>query len=69
VLDVARPAGAAAAETLVATVVDDLHGSKPIDAANGVRYPGEGVLRTRAENDRLGIPVDDPIWQQILALP
>ncbi len=68
-LDVARPAGAAVAEALVRSVIDDLHASTPVDAANRVRYPGEGVLRTREENDRLGIPVDEPIWAEIRALP
>ena len=67
--DVTRPAGAAAAEALVTSVIDDVHASTPVDAANRVRYPGEGVLRTREENDRLGIPVDEPIWAEIRALP
>ena len=67
--DVTRPAGAAAAEALVTSVIDDVHASTPVDAANRVRYPGEGVLRTRDENDRLGIPVDEPIWGEIRALP
>jgi 3-dehydro-L-gulonate 2-dehydrogenase len=69
VLDVARPAGSAAAKALVTAVLDDLHESKSIDAASAVRYPGEGVLRTREENDRRGIPVDETVWQEILALP
>jgi 3-dehydro-L-gulonate 2-dehydrogenase len=68
-IDVARPAGAAAAEALVTTVIDDVHASRAINPAHPVRYPGEGVLRTREENDRLGIPVDGPIWSQIKALP
>ena len=33
-----------------------------------VNYPGEGTLRTRNENQKLGIPVDTDIWQQVLAL-
>jgi 3-dehydro-L-gulonate 2-dehydrogenase len=68
-IDVARPAGAAAADALVASVIDDLHASRPVDAASAVRYPGEGVLRIREENDRLGIPVDEPIWEEIRKLP
>ncbi len=68
-LDVTRPAGAAAADALVTSVLDDLHASRPVDAASRVRYPGEGVLRTREENDRLGIPVDEPIWAEILVVP
>ena len=53
-LDVTCPAGAAAAEALVTSVIDDVHASTPVDAANRVRYPGEGVLRTRHENDQAG---------------
>jgi 3-dehydro-L-gulonate 2-dehydrogenase len=32
-----------------------------------VRYPGQRVLRTRAENLAEGIPVSPQIWQEILA--
>jgi LDH2 family malate/lactate/ureidoglycolate dehydrogenase len=32
------------------------------------RYPGEGVLRVRAENQRLGIPVDEAVWNDIKRL-
>ncbi len=69
VIDVTRPAGAEAAGRLVANVIDDLHSATPVDAATGVRYPGEGVLRTREENRRLGIPVDEPVWAEIQRLP
>jgi 3-dehydro-L-gulonate 2-dehydrogenase len=68
-LDVTRPSGAVAAETLISSVIDDVHSSRVIDPANPVRYPGEGVLRTREANDRLGIPVDEPIWTEIKTLP
>jgi 3-dehydro-L-gulonate 2-dehydrogenase len=33
-----------------------------------IRAPGEGTARTRARNERDGIPVDETIWQQIRAL-
>jgi 3-dehydro-L-gulonate 2-dehydrogenase len=37
---------------------DETDGSK-------VRYPGERVLQTRAENLANGIPVDEALWQQV----
>jgi 3-dehydro-L-gulonate 2-dehydrogenase len=69
VIDVSRPQGAAAVDQLVSTVLTDLHTSTPSDPAAQVRYPGEGVLRTREENRRLGIPVDEPVWEEIQRLP
>jgi len=42
-----------------------------VPAADGsaARYPGEQVLSTRAENARLGIPVNDAVWDVIRAMP
>lgn len=36
--------------------------------AKPVRFPGEGTLQTRERNLKEGIPVDERIWQQVLAL-
>ena len=36
--------------------------------ASGVRYPGERTLETRRQNIEQGIPVDDGVWNHILAL-
>lgn len=66
--DVARPAGADAVSRVVREVIDDLHSAVPAPDGSAARYPGEQVLRTREENRRLGIPVDQSVWQQILAL-
>jgi 3-dehydro-L-gulonate 2-dehydrogenase len=33
-----------------------------------VRYPGERVLQTRQENLARGVPVDSPVWKQVLAM-
>ncbi|HUB19595.1 MAG TPA: 3-dehydro-L-gulonate 2-dehydrogenase [Acidobacteriaceae bacterium] len=37
-------------------------------AANpaAVRYPGEQILKTRAENLRLGLPVREELWEELL---
>jgi 3-dehydro-L-gulonate 2-dehydrogenase len=40
------------------------------DAGKGgrVRYPGEQTLKIRAENLRVGIPVDPAIWREVQGL-
>jgi 3-dehydro-L-gulonate 2-dehydrogenase len=67
--DVARPAGVAAVDGVVSAVIADLHTAVPAPDGSPARYPGEQVLRTREENRRLGIPVDDKVWEAIQALP
>lgn len=47
-------------------IIADLHQLTPIDPAQPIRYPGEQTLRLREENMRLGVPVREEIWQQIL---
>ena len=49
-------------------IVDSVRKSPPAESGKPLRYPGERVLRIRAENRRLGIPVDPSIWEQILAM-
>jgi 3-dehydro-L-gulonate 2-dehydrogenase len=67
--DVGRPAGRAAVDAVVDAVVDDLHTAEPAADGSAARYPGEQVLKTRAENQRLGIPVDEKVWETIRMLP
>lgn len=50
-------------------VVDSLHRSRPVEEGRGgVRYPGENTLRLREENLRLGLPVDEAVWEEICSL-
>ncbi|MGC8550528.1 MAG: 3-dehydro-L-gulonate 2-dehydrogenase [Acidobacteriaceae bacterium] len=49
-------------------IVESIHAAQPSDEQKPPRYPGEQTLRIREENLRLGIPIDDALWQQILAL-
>lgn len=49
-------------------VVSSLHNC-PAAAHNArVRYPGEQTLRLRAENMKLGLPVEPAVWEVILAM-
>ncbi len=47
-------------------VLANLHAAAPLDPENPVRYPGERTLAIRQENLRLGVPVDEDLWRQLL---
>jgi 3-dehydro-L-gulonate 2-dehydrogenase len=49
-------------------VVASLHACKPAKEGGRVRYPGEQTLGVRAENEKLGLPVEAAVWETILAL-
>ena len=55
-------------EEIADEVVESLHRSRPAQEGKTVRYPGENTLRLREENRRLGLPVDEAIWEQILQM-
>jgi 3-dehydro-L-gulonate 2-dehydrogenase len=55
-------------EQIADEVVESLHGSRPAEAGKTVRYPGENTLRLRAENRRLGLPVEAAVWEAILSM-
>jgi 3-dehydro-L-gulonate 2-dehydrogenase len=42
--------------------------SGPSDIGESVRYPGERVLKARAENLLKGIPVELPVWREVVKL-
>lgn len=48
--------------------IDFLHAATPVEPGQPPRYPGEGTLRLREENLRLGVAVDDAAWQAFLSL-
>jgi len=49
-------------------IVDSLHNCPAAEQEVRVRYPGEESLRLRAENLRLGLPVEPSVWDLILAM-
>ena len=49
-------------------VLASLDRTRPVEVARPVRYPGEGTLRLREENRRLGLPVDEAVWEQIMKI-
>ncbi len=59
---------AAEAERIADDIVASVHGCRSSKEGARVRYPGENTLKVRAENRRLGLPVDPEVWEQILAM-
>ena len=58
-------------EQLLSNIDDtlrDLKTSAPVSPDRPVYYPGENMMKTREENMRLGIPVDETIWNKVLAM-
>ena len=45
----------------------DLKTAAPVQEGKTVYYPGENMMKIRAENMELGVPVDEEIWKQVLA--
>ncbi len=59
---------AARMEQIADEVVESLHRSRPVETGKMVRYPGEKTLRLREENRRLGLPVEEAVWEEILRM-
>ncbi|MDD3981754.1 MAG: 3-dehydro-L-gulonate 2-dehydrogenase [Spirochaetales bacterium] len=55
-------------DAIVQGAVEDLLASTPDGGADPVVYPGQRMNATRQENLAKGIPVDERVWQEILAL-
>jgi 3-dehydro-L-gulonate 2-dehydrogenase len=49
-------------------IVEWLHRCRPAENGKPVRYPGEQTLRIREENRRLGLPVEEAVWAEIVAM-
>ncbi len=48
-------------------VVASLHNCTPTEKGTSIRYPGEKTLWTREENLKLGVPVEDAVWAEIIS--
>jgi 3-dehydro-L-gulonate 2-dehydrogenase len=55
-------------ETLLKNIdetLKDMETSAPVDPSHPVHFPGEHMKQVREENMKLGIPVDEGIWQKV----
>jgi 3-dehydro-L-gulonate 2-dehydrogenase len=55
-------------DDLIQKALDYIKASTPVSSDSEILYPGENVWRTRAQNNKLGIPVDQKIWEQVQAM-
>ncbi len=60
--------GQAVLNETVDAIIKDVHTATPLDATEKVRYPGEGMLRTRQESLEKGVLVDEAQWQALLEI-
>ena len=55
-------------EKIADEVVESVHRARAAEPGKPVRYPGESTVRLREENRRLGLPVDEAVWGEIVAM-
>jgi 3-dehydro-L-gulonate 2-dehydrogenase len=67
-IDPSRFAAPAELERIASGILDSIRSATPLDPAHPVRYPGEQTLHLREENLRLGVPVNQEIWQNLQTL-
>jgi 3-dehydro-L-gulonate 2-dehydrogenase len=67
-IDINKLANYQSIQAVIANIINDYQQSIPIEAGKSVRYPGEQVLTIRAENSKLGIPVQRKVWDEIRGL-
>ena len=49
-------------ERIVTACIDFLHAAQPVKPGFRPRYPGEGTIAARAESERLGVGVEQSVW-------
>jgi len=64
-IDISQLGENSAIANIVHSILHDFKKSKPELGVREVLYPGERVVRVRAENRKNGIPVDKSIWEGI----
>ena len=64
-IDIVSRMGSADVSGKVNAILHDFLDTPPLQGGPKVRYPGQGMLATRRENLRKGIPVDPELWRMI----
>jgi 3-dehydro-L-gulonate 2-dehydrogenase len=67
VFNLSKLKNASTIPTLLQRIIEDYHASIP-SGNSKVLYPGERVVKVRAENLKNGIPVIQKVWDEIMAL-
>ncbi len=67
-IDIKKLSNFPSIENIISEIIDDLKRSMPDESGTEIRYPGENVIQTRAENIKNGIPVIKKVWKEIMEL-
>lgn len=67
-IDLTRLQNSSSINYALQSIVDDYKSAAPANGGSPVRFPGEGVVKTRRENLEKGIPVLEKVWNEILSL-
>ena len=57
---------AARANEIVEEALQFMQSSPRVDPDIAIRFPGERIMETRRESERLGLPVEPDIWAQVV---
>lgn len=63
-----RPTGIRQTQELIEEIINYTQTSAPEHEGVSISYPGEGTLKTRENNLKEGVPVDEKIWAEVLAM-
>lgn len=67
--DLQRAISASARNALVDSVLEWVASAAPADSDGaGIRYPGEGIMKSRRDSIEKGVPIDEAIWAEVRAL-
>ncbi len=53
-------------DAFIDEILDYIKASEPVEEGGEIRYPGERESRAMEENRKLGIPVDEEKWEEIV---
>jgi 3-dehydro-L-gulonate 2-dehydrogenase len=67
-IDLSKLSNFTSFNSIIQAIIEDYKLSVPVDDNNNISYPSERVLKTRAQNTLLGIPVLEQIWEEVLSL-
>lgn len=67
-LDLLRLVGRQHAEQMVEHILADYATAEPLDPAQPVSYPGQGMMRARTRSMSQGVEVEEADWQSLLTL-
>lgn len=67
-IDLSKLSNASLIHQSIGQIIDDYHQSVPASEKDSIRYPGERISSTVADNLEKGIPVAKNVWEEIKTL-